>query len=104
MALGVFGATDKAQRVIPNKVFEAVCVKLPLVTGDTPAVRRLFTDGENALLVPVADPEAIAAAIRRLRGDPGLRARLVASAWELYQATWTAEALGRQVKELCERS
>ena len=104
VALGVFGDTGKAQRVIPNKVFEAVGVGLPLITGDTPAVRTLFTDGEDCLLVPVADPEAIAAAVRRLRDDQTFARELAARARAGQQARWTVEQLGRRVKECCERA
>jgi glycosyltransferase involved in cell wall biosynthesis len=44
------------------------------VSGIPEAVR----DGENGLLVPENDPEALAAAIRRLAEDGALRARLAA--------------------------
>ena len=43
LCLGVFGTTDKARRVVPNKVFECVAVGRPVVTGDTPAIRRTKT-------------------------------------------------------------
>ena len=39
-----------------------------------------MTDGENGLLVPPGDPEALAAAIRRILDEPGLRDRLAAAA------------------------
>jgi glycosyltransferase involved in cell wall biosynthesis len=35
-------------------------------------------DGENALLFEAEDPEALAGAVRRLAGEPELRARLLA--------------------------
>jgi glycosyltransferase involved in cell wall biosynthesis len=74
-ALGIFGTSEKAQRVIPNKVFQALACGAPVVTADTPAARELLTDGENALLVPAADPAALAAAVRRLAADPELARR-----------------------------
>ena len=58
--------------MIPNKAFQALACGTPLVTADTPAARELLADGESALLVPPGDPEALAAALRRLAGDADL--------------------------------
>ena len=43
-------------------------------------VREIVTDGENGLLVPPGDPDALAAAIRRFFADGALRERLRAAA------------------------
>ena len=59
--------------MIPNKAFQALACGTPLVTADTPAARELLVDGESALLVPTGDPEALAAAIRRLADRPRAR-------------------------------
>lgn len=93
-ALGIFGASDKAMRVIPNKVYQCMAVGAPIVTADTPGARELLVDGEHALLVPPEDAEALAAAILRLHRDPALGARLGANARALFEARCTARAIG----------
>jgi glycosyltransferase involved in cell wall biosynthesis len=101
-ALGIFGTSDKAARVIPNKAFQALACGTPLVTADTPAARELLTDGENALLVPPADATALAAAIRRLAGDPALAHRLADAGRATYEARASEEVLGTQWRKLLE--
>jgi glycosyltransferase involved in cell wall biosynthesis len=101
-ALGIFGTSDKAARVIPNKAFQALACGTPLVTADTPAARELLTDGENAVLVPPADATALAAAIRRLADDPALARRLAGAGRATYEARASEEVLGAQWRELLE--
>lgn len=93
--LGIFGDTDKAARVIPNKVFQCMAVGAPIVTRDSPGIRELFVDGEHALLTPPADARALAAAILRLRDDPALRERIARGARELFLERCTPAAIGR---------
>jgi glycosyltransferase involved in cell wall biosynthesis len=78
--LGTFGVSDKALRVIPNKVWQALACARPLITGDSEAVREVLTPERNAILVPHGDGQALADALRRLAGDAALRARLSTNA------------------------
>jgi glycosyltransferase involved in cell wall biosynthesis len=58
---------------------EAMAVGTPVVSTDCPAGPRwICEDGRAGLLVPVGNPEALAAAIRRLIENRALRARLQA--------------------------
>jgi glycosyltransferase involved in cell wall biosynthesis len=101
-ALGIFGSTDKARRVIPNKVFQALACARPVVTADTPAARELLTDDVDALLVPPADPAALAAAIRRIAGDEDLGARLATGGHATYEARASEEVLGARWRTILE--
>ncbi len=92
VCLGVFGSSDKAARVVPNKVFDGLTCGRPVVTADTPGARELLADGVDAVLVPAANPEALAAALRALL-DPALRARLGAAALALYRRALTPRAI-----------
>jgi glycosyltransferase involved in cell wall biosynthesis len=104
VALGVFGTSAKARRVIPNKAFQALACGTPLVTAGSPAARELLTDGEDALLVPPGDAEALAAALQRLAGDADLRARLAQRGHETYRVHASEAVLGRRWRELLERT
>ncbi len=43
LCLGVFGNSEKAGRVIPNKVFQIIACGCPLVTMDGPAIREILS-------------------------------------------------------------
>jgi glycosyltransferase involved in cell wall biosynthesis len=55
---------------------QAMAHGLPVVATAPGDQDEALRDGENALLVPVDDPQAVAAAVRRLQTEPGLRERL----------------------------
>jgi glycosyltransferase involved in cell wall biosynthesis len=101
-ALGVFGTSAKAARVIPNKVFQALACSVPVITADTPAARELLVDGESALLVPPADAPALAAALRRLAEDPALARRLADGGLRAYRARASERVLGERWRTLIE--
>ena len=103
-ALGIFGTSEKAQRVIPNKAFQALACATPLVTADTPAARELLVDGESALLVPPGDPEALAGALHRLAAEPELAQRLGAAGHAVYRERASEEVLGRRWRRILERA
>jgi glycosyltransferase involved in cell wall biosynthesis len=103
-ALGIFGTSDKAMRVIPNKAFQALACGTPLVTADTLAARELLVHDESALLVPAGEPEALAAALRTLRADAELAQRLGRGGRAAYEAQASEQVLGRRWRGLFERA
>jgi glycosyltransferase involved in cell wall biosynthesis len=64
---------------LPKSLLEAMAAGLPIVSTDAPGCREAVRDGQNGLLVPPRDSAALAAALRRLIEDPGLRDRLGAA-------------------------
>lgn len=75
LCLGIFGTSEKAASVIPNKVFQIVAAGRPLVTRDSPAIRELLAPEFPCVqLVPPGDAAALAEAIRVLiRPEESLR-------------------------------
>ena len=102
-ALGIFGTTGKAHRVIPNKAFQAIACGTPLVTADTPAARELLADGDSALLVPPGDAEALAGAVRSLAADTGLARRIAAGGRATYERHASEAVLGPRWRDIIGR-
>ncbi len=103
-ALGIFGTSDKAQRVIPNKAFQALACGTPLVTADTPAAHELLVHEESALLVPPGDPDALATALRKLQVDPEFTRKLGEGGRATYEAQASEQVLGTRWRALLERA
>lgn len=90
--LGIFGDTEKTDRVIPNKVFQGVAVKKPVITKDTLAVREIFNESELYLID--SSPEAIAKAIVNLYEDSNLRNDFSLSCFKKYNDVLTESKIG----------
>lgn len=61
---------------LPMALLEAMAWGRAIVATAVGGVPDVLTDGEDALVVPPADPEALARALERLAGDADLRERL----------------------------
>jgi glycosyltransferase involved in cell wall biosynthesis len=77
----------------PIKLFEYMASGRAIVASDLPAFAEVLRHDETALLVPSGNVAALAAAIRRLHSDRGLRERLGAQALaDVQHHTWDARA------------
>jgi glycosyltransferase involved in cell wall biosynthesis len=64
---------------LPHSAVEALSLGVPVVSTAVGGVPEVVRDGQNGLLVPPGDPEALAVALRRVLEEPGLRERLAAA-------------------------
>jgi exopolysaccharide biosynthesis WecB/TagA/CpsF family protein len=72
--------SENVEEATSLSALEAMACGRPLIAGAVGGLAEIVNDGETGLLVPDADAEALAAAIRRLAADPDLGARLAAAA------------------------
>src|SRR3989344_5993161 len=100
IVLGLFGDTPKTPIVIPNKVYEALAMKKPVITADTPAIRELFDDNDM-FLVPAANPHKLAQAIIELKNSPELRMKFSENGYRKFIDRASSKVLGQEVRDIC---
>ncbi|MFH0846026.1 MAG: glycosyltransferase [Patescibacteria group bacterium] len=99
VCLGIFGDTIKSKRVIPNKIYDYVACRKPVITADTPAIRELF-DENDLYLVPTANSEALAKAILKLKEDSDLREKLAENSYNKFTQNCTPKILGKELLKI----
>ncbi len=91
VCLGIFGTTPKAQRVVPNKVYQGAAAGCAIVTSDTPPQRRAL--GDDAVYVPPGNPGALAKELQQLAADRARVAALREASRRRSAARFTASAI-----------
>lgn len=70
VCLGIFGQTDKAARVIPNKLLESMAAGKITITGTNLEIAAAFVDGKELILCPMGDAAALASKIKQVADQP----------------------------------
>ncbi|MDT4971171.1 MAG: hypothetical protein QOG22_1314, partial [Pseudonocardiales bacterium] len=91
VCLGIFGDSAKAQRVVPNKVYQGAAAGCAILTSDTAPQRRML--GSAAVYVPAGDPVALADALISLADDRARTAALQTAARSMAMDRFTAETV-----------
>jgi glycosyltransferase involved in cell wall biosynthesis len=85
VCLGAFGTTPQSLMTVQNKIYEALAMRKPLISGDSPAVQQVFKHGEHIYLCQRASGESLAEAILVLWHDPALREHLAHNGYRLFK-------------------
>jgi glycogen synthase len=86
-----------------NTILEAMASGVPVISTDVVGVRDCIQSGQNGMLVPAADPDALAAAIGRLLDDNMLRKRLAESALAEVRRRWAWSVVADQIIKVYDR-
>jgi glycosyltransferase involved in cell wall biosynthesis len=83
-----------------NVVIQAWAHGLPVVAAESQGPKALIRPGEDGLLVPIDDADALAAAIGSLVGEPQLRASLAAAGLARVETEFSEAAVVAQWRDL----
>lgn len=86
----------------PVVYLEAALYGRPSIGTNVGGSKEVIADGETGLLIPPGDPEALAAAIRRLRDDAALRQRLGEAAYVRVRSEFTLRKMVCRYKAVFE--
>jgi len=85
---------------LPVSVLEAMAAERPVIATAIGGTDEAITHQVTGLLVPPRDPAALAAAIRRLMGDPALAQRLATAGRARVERAFSADATAREVMRI----
>jgi len=88
---------------VPKSLLEAAAFGRPLIATDVPGCREIVVHEKTGLLVPVDDPQALAAAILRLVRSSQQRVRLGVAARRLVDERFAADLVGKATVALYQR-
>ena len=96
ICLGIFGDSEKANVVIPNKVYHYAALGKPFISRDTLGMREQFVHGRNAWLI-TPDVRVLAKAVEELVGDADSRGRLGRAAGRLISNQLAERAIAEEL-------
>lgn len=83
-----------------NVVIQSWAHGLPVIAAASQGPKALIEDGDDGLLTPIDDADALAAGVRRLLAEPMLRTRLAAAGGARVEAQFSEAAVVAQWKAL----
>lgn len=103
VSLGIFGRTEKARRVVPHKLIQALGMGKAAVTARTPAAEEFFVHREHVMFCDEPLAESLAVAVLELKSDAALRERLARKGQALVAENFSARAVALRLVEIVDR-
>lgn len=110
VCLGVFGAGEKTQRVLPYKLYYYLALAMPVVTASGATTTRILADCTRSggaaplAVVPAGDPHSLARTLLRFRDDPAEFTGLGSAGEAYFRRALSDSVIERALTELLEAS
>jgi hypothetical protein len=100
---GILQASDIFVRAslsegLGNSFLEAMAAGIPIIGTPVGGIPDFLTDGETGVFCQPRDPESIAAAVRRIQEESGLRERLIANGERLVRAQYDWNGIAERMR------
>lgn len=104
VVLGIFGTSDKAARVIPNKVYQALACGRPLITRTSPAYLPEFvSEAQGIRWVEPGSAQALADAVAELAAGRTALPALGQQARATYERYFSQASIREQLRRALEQ-
>lgn len=84
----------------PVSILEAMQAGVPVIATHVGGIPEMIRDGQDGLLIPPKNPDAIALTVNRLAKDFALRATLARSADAHFQSSFTVDTMVQRMSKL----
>ena len=102
ICLGIFGSTEKTQRVIPNKVYQAMSCARPVITSTSEVYPLLLRQNNESgiFFVPANDALSLAEMVKKLAERPDLVIQGQKNVNQSYKQYFSNEVIKQQLASL----
>jgi len=96
LCLGAFGNTPQSVMTVQNKIFEGLAMAKPVITGDSPAVRKFLEHRVHVYLCERANGKSLANAIQTMRDDLALRDKIARNGHIIFTKRYDLSHIGQR--------
>jgi glycosyltransferase involved in cell wall biosynthesis len=98
VCIGLIGDIPRVRLTIANKLYEAAAMGRVSINADVPAIRELFTDGVDVVLIPQGNAEVLAEKLRYLKAHKEEVQELGKAAYRTFKEKCSPMSVGTQLE------
>lgn len=94
--LGAFGKTPQSLMTIQNKIYESMAMGKLVITGDSEAIRSVFSNYEDVIFCSRNKPNELANNILNVKNSPNLIKLISNNGYKLFIKNYSLESIGKK--------